>query len=291
MARGKKMTTNEFILKSIEKHSNRFDYSKVFYINMKNKVIIICKEHGEFLQNPNNHLNGQGCFNCASDDKRSNKIEFINKCEKIHNDKYDYSLVEYKSVTTEVKIICKEHGIFEQIPNYHLSGNGCPKCCKSSKIDNLEFIKRARIKHGDKYDYSLTNYVNSFTNVDITCKEHGVFNQNPANHLFDNGCSKCGSTYGIKENKWLDSFGIKKEYRQYKIEKYFVDGYDHITNTIYEFNGDFWHGNPSKYKEDDINPISGKSFGYLLKKTIEKEDRLKELGYNLVSIWESEYIF
>ena len=236
MARGKKMTTNEFILKSIEKHSNRFDYSKVFYINMKNKVIIICKEHGEFLQNPNNHLNGQGCFNCASDDKRSNKIEFINKCEKIHNDKYDYSLVEYKSVTTEVKIICKEHGIFEQIPNYHLSGNGCPKCCKSSKIDNLEFIKRARIKHGDKYDYSLTNYVNSFTNVDITCKEHGVFNQNPANHLFDNGCSKCGSTYGIKENKWLDSFGIKKEYRQYKIEKYFVDGYDHITNTIYEFN-------------------------------------------------------
>jgi hypothetical protein len=289
MARGKKMTTYDFILKSIEKHSNKFDYSKVSYINMKNKVIIICKEHGEFLQNPNNHLNGQGCFNCASDNKRSNKIDFINKSIKIHNDKFDYSLVEYKSVTNKVKIICKEHGEFEQIPNYHLSGSGCPRCCKSSKIDNLEFIKRARIKHGDKYDYSITNYTSSLNKVDIICKEHGVFSQIASNHLYDNGCPNCSLSYGEKENKWLDLLGIKE--RQVKIDKYIVDGYDHITNTIYEFNGDFWHGNPSKYKEDDINPISGKSFGYLLKKTIEKEDRLKELGYNLVSIWESEYIF
>jgi hypothetical protein len=103
MARGKKMTTYDFILKSIEKHSAKFDYSKVSYINMKNKVIIICKEHGEFLQNPNNHLNGQGCFNCASDNKRSNKIDFINKSIKIHNDKFDYSLVEYKNVLTILK--------------------------------------------------------------------------------------------------------------------------------------------------------------------------------------------
>lgn len=291
MARGKKMTTDEFISKAIDKHNNRFDYSKVSYINMKNKVIIICKEHGGFLQNPNNHLNGQGCFECASDSKRSNRIDFINKSKKIHNNKYDYSLVEYKSVTSKIKIICKEHGIFEQVPNYHLSGAGCPKCCKSSKIDNLEFIKRSRVKHGNRYDYSLTNYINSFTNIDIICKEHGIFNQKPTNHLFENGCPKCGTSYGIKENRWLDSFGIKNEYRQYKIDKYFVDGYDPITNTIYEFNGDFWHGNPDKYKKDDINPISGKSFGYLLSKTIEKENKLKKLGYNFISIWESEYNF
>jgi len=285
------MTTNEFIFRSIQIHKDRFDYSKVSYVNMKSKVVIICKEHGEFLQNPNNHLNGQGCFECASDSKRSNRIDFINKSKEIHNNKYDYSLIEYKSVTSKIKIICKEHGIFEQVPNSHLSGAGCPKCCKSSKIDNLEFIKRARTKHGDRYDYSLTNYINSFTNVDIICKDHGVFSQKPTNHLFENGCPKCGTNYGIKENRWLDSFGVKNEYRQYKIDKYFVDGYDPITNTIYEFNGDFWHGNPNKYKEEDINPINGKSFGYLLSKTIEKENKLRKLGYNFVSIWESEYNF
>ena len=291
MARGKKMTTNEFILKSIEKHKDRFDYSKVSYVNMKSKVVIICKEHGEFLQNPNNHLNGQGCFECASDSKRSNKIEFINKCEKIHNDKYDYSLVEYKSVTTEVKIICKEHGIFNKSPNKHLNGNGCPRCCKSIKImDTKEFILRGNLKHKNKYDYSKTIYINSREKVYITCKVHGEFSQKPNNHLFENGCPKCGSLYGLKENKWLDSFNIEKEYRQYKIDKYFVDGYDPITNTIYEFNGDFWHGNPSKYKKDDINSISGKTFGYLLEKTLEKENKLKELGYNVISIWESDYL-
>lgn len=291
MARGKKMTTDEFILKSIEKHNDKFDYSKVSYINMKNKVIIICKKHGEFLQNPNNHLNGQGCFDCASDDKRSNKNVFIEKSKKIHNNKYDYSLVEYKSVTTEVKIICKEHGIFEQTPNYHLSKSGCPRCCKRIKImDSQEFIIRANLKHDNKYDYSLTNYINSAINVDIICKEHGGFSQIPRNHLIGNGCPKCGSLYGVKENRWLDSFNIEKEYRQYKIDKYFVDGYDSITNTIYEFNGDFWHGNPNKYDSKDINPISGKTFGYLLQKTLEKENKLKELGYNVVSIWESDYL-
>ena len=289
MARGRKMTTNEFILKAIEKHNHRFDYSKVSYINMKNKVVIICKKHGEFLQNPNN-LNGQGCFDCASDDKRSNKIDFVKKSKILHNDKYNYSLVEYKSVIIKVKIICKEHGIFEQVPNHHLSGVGCPKCCKSSKIDNSEFLKRAKIKHGDRYDYSLTKYINSFTNVDIICKEHGIFSQKPTNHLFENGCPKCGTNYGIKENRWLDSFGIKNEYRQYKIDKYFVDGYDPDTNTIYEFNGDYWHGNPNKYNPENINSNNGKTFGELYLKTLEKENKLKELGYNVVSIWESDYL-
>jgi G:T-mismatch repair DNA endonuclease (very short patch repair protein) len=74
------------------------------------------------------------------------------------------------------------------------------------------------------------------------------------------------------------------------VSKYIVDGYDPITNTIYEFNGDFWHGNPSKYKKFDINPISGKTFGELYKKTLEKEDNLKKLGYNVISIWESDYL-
>jgi hypothetical protein len=285
----KRLTTKEYINNALKVHNGLYDYSKVNYINTKTKICIICEKHGEFLQNPNNHLQGKGCLKCANDDKRSNEYDFINKSKKIHKDKYDYSLVEYKKVTSKVKIICKEHGIFEQIPNTHLSGSGCPKCCSSTKINTIEFIKRANERHNNKYDYSYVEYVNSETNVNIICKEHDLFSQKPANHLIGNGCPKCGTTYGIKENKWLDIFNIKKEYRQYKIDKYFVDGYDPETNTIYEFNGDFWHGNPIKYKKDDVNIISGKTFGYLLEKTLEKENKLKQLGYNVISIWESDY--
>lgn len=288
MARGKKMTTNEFILKSIEIHNNKFDYSKVNYVNMKNKVIIICRIHGDFLQNPNNHLNGQGCFKCACDNKRSNKIDFIKKSIKIHQNKYDYSLVEYKKVTDEIEIICNKHGVFLQSPNYHLSGKGCPKCCKSIKImDTLEFIDRANLKHENKYNYSTTEYKSSGEYIKIICKIHGEFKQIARNHLMGNGCPKCGTLYGVKENKWLDSLNCIN--RQVKIDKYVVDGYDPLTKTIYEFNGDFWHGNPKKYKPSDINNINGKTFGELYRMTIEKKENLERLGYKVISIWESDF--
>ncbi len=285
--RGIKMTTSEFIVRSNEIHFDKFDYSKVNYINMKNKVVIVCKIHGEFLQNPNNHLNGQGCLKCSNDFKRGDILDFIERSKIKHSDKYDYSSVEYKSAFSKVSIICREHGIFKQTPNSHLSGSGCFKCCKSSKIDLFEFIKRANIKHNYKYDYSSTIYVNSKDNVDIICKEHGSFSQIPRNHLMGNGCPSCGTLYGIKENKWLDSFNCVN--RQVKIDKYFVDGYDPDTKTIYEFNGDFWHGNPKKYNKDDINSIVGKTFGELYEMTMKKRNNLEELGYKVISIWESDF--
>lgn len=282
------MTNQEFIEKSSNIHNMRFDYSKVEYINAKTKVIIICKKHGEFEQNPNNHLNGKGCFECACDYKRSNKIDFINKSIKIHNDKYDYSFIEYIKVTSKVKIICKIHGEFLQTPNYHLSGKGCPRCCKAIKImDTEEFLIRANLRHNDRYDYSCAKYINSRENINIICKIHGVFSQIPRNHLIGNGCPKCGTLYGVKENKWLDSFNCIN--RQIKIDRYIVDGYDPLSKTIYEFNGDFWHGNPKKYKPNDINTINGKRFGDLWKMTMDKKESLEKLGYNVISIWESVF--
>lgn len=285
----KRLIHENFIEKCLAMNVDKYNYSKTNYINMKIKIIIICKEHGEFLQNPNNHLNGQGCFYCASDDKKSNIIEFMEKAKLKHNDKYDYSLVNYINISTKVNIICKEHGIFLQTPNIHLSGSGCPKCNKSFKMNSIDFIRKSILKHNDRYDYSSTIYFSSTEKVSIICKKHGVFKQSPVNHLFDNGCPKCGTFYGIKENKWLDSFKINM-YRQFRIGKYTVDGYDPKTNTVYEFNGDYWHGNPSKYNSSDINKSNKKTFGELYIKTLEKEEKLKELGYNVISIWESDFL-
>lgn len=124
------MTTAEFIAKAKLKHGDRYDYSKTEYVNQITDVIIICKEHGEFLQRPNNHYMGAGCPACSGN-KRCDTKGFIEKARKVHGDTYDYSLVDYKNNKTHVKIICKLHGVFEQAPDKHLAGRGCPGCATS----------------------------------------------------------------------------------------------------------------------------------------------------------------
>ncbi len=282
----KKSDNRTFISNSKLIHNNKYDYSLVNYVNNITKVEIICKEHGKFTQVPSSHLCGAGCPKCYGNEK-SNSIDFIKKSNFIHCNKYDYTLVNYVNQTTKVEIMCKEHGYFEQFPNNHLSGAGCQKCYGNEKSDNRSFIEKSSLIHNNKYDYSLVDYVNNKIKVTIICNDHGKFEQTPSSHLSHNGCPKCGSKYGLKESKWLDNNNIIN--RQVRIGRYIVDGYNPETNTIYEFNGDFWHGNPEIFDRNDFNKVSRKTFGELYKKTLEKENKLKELGYNIISIWESEY--
>ena len=127
-----KKTTEEFIHEARKKHGNKYDYSKVVYLNNHTKICIICPKHGEFWQLPLNHLSGRGCPKCAHEGNgercRSSKKEFIKKAREKHGDKYDYSKVEYVNCETKVCIICPQHGEFWQSPNSHLIGHGCPKC-------------------------------------------------------------------------------------------------------------------------------------------------------------------
>jgi very-short-patch-repair endonuclease len=123
----RRSNTEEFIEKSVIKHGDKYDYSKVDYEDSSKKVHIICKIHGEFKQKPNSHLNGTGCPVCAGTMK-SNTDEFIEKSMEVHVNKYDYSKVDYKGAIIKVVIICKIHGEFRQIPNSHLNGTGCPIC-------------------------------------------------------------------------------------------------------------------------------------------------------------------
>ena len=128
----KRKSNKEFIREVQLIHHNRYDYSKVKYINNKSKVCIICPDHGEFWQIPSDHLNGKGCPQCAGN-VRYNKDTFVEKAKNIHNDRYDYSKVQYVNAHTKICIICTEHGEFWQTPNNHLNGNGCP-LCKNRKI-------------------------------------------------------------------------------------------------------------------------------------------------------------
>ena len=199
----KKLTTEEFIEKARKVHGDKYDYSNVEYINAKTKVEIICSIHGIFWQNPHDHLNKAGCSYCANEHRNDNSRlttkEFIKRAKEVHGDKYDYSNAEYKGANIKLKIICPAHGIFEQTPSKHLNRkHGCP-ICSGQYMDTNLFVQKARKVHGDKYDYSNTNYFNTNTKVKIICPIHGTFEQIPSDHLQSKGCPRCKSSKGEAE--------------------------------------------------------------------------------------------
>ena len=292
-----KYDTNKFIEKSKLKHGDKYDYSLVDYKNDRTKVLINCPHHGEFSQIPNSHY-VSGCPNCGllkrSESRKNNINDIISKFRKIHSDRYDYSKVEYVKMRNKVLIRCKKHDFeFYQSPMKHLDSKtgGCIKCNSIGKGSSTResFIEKANLVHQDKYQYDLTDYKKSNKKIKINCSKHGVFEMTPNSHLNGRGCGICNRNGGIIENIWLNEFNIDKDYRQYKIGNVFVDGIDLKNKIIYEFYGDFWHGNPNIYNQDDVNNVNGKKFGYLYKKTIDREECLKLLGYKIVSIWESDY--
>lgn len=224
--------------------------------------------------------------------KKKTTTEFINDAMNIHGDRYDYSLVNYKNAKAKIKIKCSVHGIFIQRPDVHLRGDGCKECRNDSfrKTTN-QFIQEAIRIHGDKYDYSLVKYITNRIKVKIICKHHGLFSQEPFWHLQGSDCPECKPNVSKLETQWLDYMNIPNdsEHRQVKIGKYFVDGYDPDTNTVYEFWGDYWHGNPDTTDHSKINSTNKKTFRELYENTIKKEKLIRDSGYNLVTIWESDW--
>ena len=181
----------KFIEKARAVHGDKYDYSKVAYINAKTKITIGCKEHGDFEQTPNNHLFGYNCQKCANNAKMTTE-EYVKRATLAHEEKYDYSNVNYVNADTKITIVCKEHGLFQQIPDFHLNRKcGCPKCANNVTLTKPEFIVKACKIHGDKYDYSQVEYVNNRTYINIICKEHGVFRQKQFSHLLGVGCPHC----------------------------------------------------------------------------------------------------
>ena len=213
-----------FIQKAKEIHGDKYDYSKVEYINNHTKVCIICPEHGEFWQKPIHHTQGKGCPYCGGTKKLTTK-EFVEKAKQIHGDRYDYSKVDYISAETKVCIICPEHGEFWQTPHAHLNGHRCPNCFGNIKLTNEEFIKRSKQIHGDRYDYSKVDYISAETKVCIICPEHGEFWQTPHMHLSSQGCPNCNTSKNSKivqkvENKLND---LKIIYEKEKTFDWLVD--------------------------------------------------------------------
>lgn len=240
----KEITLEDIIRKSKERFGNLFNYDKCVYVNPSTPMTFICERHGEFKQMPYYHLTSNGCPRCSKETtsslgnppekihiklpeptmtdmllnpnrknsgrKRLSQDDFIKRSINTHGKRYDYSMSVYKTSGSKVDIICKEHGLFSQIAGQHMKGAGCRKCGEiiktiSKSSTKESFIEKSKKIHGDLYNYKKVKYVNSFTRVKIICKEHGVFEQTPRNHLDGSGCNKCG----IERQKELVRLGLK----------------------------------------------------------------------------------
>jgi protein-arginine kinase activator protein McsA len=299
-----KMTTQIFVNKSLERHGDRYDYTLTQYVKSNTKVTILCHLHGPFNQRPNDHLTGNGCPECGQLLRQQNRkiswADMLNRFHQIHGDKYDYTNVSYKDISTHITIACKIHGEFTQIPNNHLQGLGCYRCGRevsgNKKRGTFEsFVASAVLVHSTKYDYTNVDYKTSSHKVSIVCDKHGAFEQTPNNHLQGYGCPSCGHRISQPEIDWLTyhQIPLTDAHRQVVIwcgdTRYVVDGYLPETNTAYEFDGDFWHGNPTYYIPTDINVRAGKTYGELYEATLRKREALQKHGYNVVHIWESDW--
>lgn len=276
-------------------HGGKYDYSLVGEITSnKQYVDIVCPIHGAFSQSVSSHINAkQGCPRCSGNYRKTIE-EVMVEIGKIHGEKFTYSPFTYKHNKQKIEIFCQEHGSFWTGIKEHLYGGGCPKCAKNLKGNTSSFILKAKKKHGDRYSYDNVDYKYCDEHVSITCPKHGDYLQTPHAHLAGYGCSRCVANSSNKENQWLDGLKIDGLLRQYKVKigrkRYTVDGYDPKTNTVYEFNGDYFHGNPKFFDYGWTNRVTKDTFGVILERTREKERLIKEAGYNLISIWESDYL-
>ena len=242
---------------------------------------------------------------------------FINKAKNIYGLHYTYENTDYYD-NSPIIVTCTMHGSIKVKPLRFLEGYGCSRC-KHIKINNRyvekrnciinnihipvseQYIKKAIEKHGELYDYSKTVYTNPTTDVTIICKTHGEFTQYPRDHLNGKQCPKCIRT-GVSNDQlvWLrfiaKYYNINIQYHtnggEYRVPttRYAADGFCAETNTIYEFNGDYFHGNPDIYKDPtEINKRCNKTFKELYDKTVKKENIFRSLGYNLVVMWENDW--
>lgn len=267
---GGKWTNDKLIRLGKEKYGDKFDYSLADVKNGDAKVEIKCNSCGTiFSQSPSNHIYGLkgGCPTCrykyVAEGERIPFGVFVKKARKIHGDKYLYHKENYRSIRDRTRITCPKHGDFWQQSIVHLSGCGCTECGREKIANNLRlntsiFLGKAKKVHGDRYDYSKTQYIDWITKLTITCRVHGDFKIKPYDHWRGRGCPKCKSTIGenavdmfLTKNKitFIKEYRIRNTYKFCTNKILQVDFYLPDNSTIIEFNGaqhfmavEYWGG-------------------------------------------------
>ena len=286
------MTRTEFIEAASKLHNNKYDYSKVPEVfktsaSKINKIPIICPIHGEFYQTTTQHLNTSGCEKCSyalrGAKNRMTLDVFISKANKIHNCKYDYSLVKLgKRLTVPVTIICPAHGKFIKRPDKHLAGQGCQKCVKCHRRSAEEFLTTIKGIYKNKYDLSKVKFTKVQNTVTIGCPVHGDVDVVAMRLLLGQGCTKCNIARSEQlVANFLEEHNIKyiKEYKLKNSEysKLRYDFYLPDANIILEING--------PYHTKEITNWGGKEYlEEIIRRDTIKLKEAKAHGINLYYI-------
>lgn len=279
-------------------HGDRYDYSGFEFINTVTPGKIRCSKHGDFWMSLNSHVKSKdGCPACANDRLHTERVlsfdEVVRRAREVHGHAYEYLSNGYVNTYTPLMIVCSKHGAFRQLYDTHVKQmSGCPRCYGSFKRTTDEFVAAAKEVHGERYDYSETEYVNNSTSVKIVCSTHGSFWQKPLKHInTSQGCPRCAVNVSKMERKWLAAIGVPDDdsHRQVRIPGSQMRADGMIERTVYEFFDTYWHGDPRKYAPDSVNVKNGHRMGSLYLDTLEKQRRIRELGYELKFVWELDY--
>lgn len=277
----KNRSLEEIIEIARQVHGDKYDYSLINTSNASEKIEIICKNCGRhFWMSLASHISSKhGCKFCSHRSYSYTTEEFVERAKKIHGGKYDYSKVKYKDKKSKVKILCPIHGEFEQSPEKHLIGQGCPKCAKNHKKDNATFIERALAIHGDTYDYSKVKYINSELKVCIICPKHGEFEQTPHQHLEGGRCPICAKSHNRNEQnlyRLITKYfkNAKYQYKDKWLKGQSLDIFIPDLNVGVEYQG-IQHFKPIKY-------FGGQEkFDYTVKKDKQKFETAQKNGVKI----------
>jgi hypothetical protein len=254
----------------------------------KSKVPLWCTVHEQFfVQQVANHMNGQGCPDCSGRvrSEKRRKADPLPDFFRVHGDRYDYSRVDYINSKTPITIVCREHGPFEQKPNAHLTGHGCPACWevrrrahgKARTIAFAEtFADRAREVHDNRYEI-LTVPAYAHDTVALNCKAHGPFLQKAYSHLQGIGCPVCGRVVSQQQRDvaaFVGSLGVKvvQDERE-MLGGLHIDIWLPEKRIGIEYNGSHWH-TESRVKN----------------KHRDKYERAKATGVRLIQVFDFEWL-
>lgn len=236
-----RVTLEVFLERSKAIHGEKYDYSKVNWVDTHTKVEIVCPKHGSFFQTPFKHMQKQGCPACRKNATVTQEA-FIKRAKQIHGNKYDYSRVDYVNMRTPVEIICPEHGSFFQIPAKHIkrgkcSAQGCPKCRYIRQKDTLQ--SRYGIDNPmKKKEFADTNWE--------TKKKKGTCNSSkPEDQMYKELVEFFGKT------------NVKRNYNKDERYPFYCDFYIVSQDMFIELNGTWFHGEHffDKHSKEDVETL------------------------------------
>ena len=282
---GRRLTKEEFIKKARDIFGDKYDYSKVVYINNSTKIEIYDKEYNEYFWiTPASHLNG-----CESARRKNIKLRekfsmgienFISKAKEIHGDKYDYSKTKYGcNKKDKIIVTCPKHGDFFISPDSHINGSGCKYCTTGNIFDTNDFIEKSLLIHGNKYDYSKVKYTGAHNKVKIICPIHGEFAQSPNKHIQGQGCPKCNKLYRVQESKLYNI--LKENLKDINVIQSFYNkeilGKQELDIYIPQYKISIEYQGAQHFKPVDFGGYGEEIAEKLFKKNLKRDKRKKEL--------------